>query len=69
MIINFKVVDVEFTKEQLEALLYRLESISSDEELYYDSIPENLQCSERAETSEEANVQKNFPCVASDNEL
>ena len=48
-------------RKEIEAVISRLESIKddidnilSDEQDYYDNIPENLQSSERAENSEEA---------------
>ena len=41
-------------QKQIEALKDQLESILWDEQSYYDSIPENLQYSSRAEESEEA---------------
>lgn len=39
---------------ELSGIKNRLESILSEEEMYYDNIPENLQGSERAEISEES---------------
>lgn len=41
-------------KSDLYNEISTLEDIKSDEESYYDNIPENLQYSQRAETSEEA---------------
>lgn len=41
-------------KDDLYALINELECIKDDEQYYYDNIPENLQCSQRAEDSEEA---------------
>ena len=41
-------------KDDLYSIIYDLESIKSDEEDYYDNIPENLQYSQRAEDSEQA---------------
>ena len=38
----------------LETAKGMLEEIRDDEQDYFDNIPENLQCSERAEASEEA---------------
>ena len=38
----------------LESIKSRLEDILADEEDYFENIPENLQSSMRAETSEEA---------------
>lgn len=38
----------------IEDIKYKLESILADEENYRDSIPENLQGSERYETADEA---------------
>ena len=38
----------------LEHIKSNIESILSDEENYFDNIPENLQCSIRGENSEEA---------------
>ena len=40
--------------EKIEALKSELENILMDEQEYYDNIPENLQCSSRAEDSESA---------------
>ncbi len=40
--------------EKLEDIRTKIEMIVSDEEEYFDNIPENLSCSERAEQSEEA---------------
>lgn len=41
-------------KDDLYSCINTLENIKSDEECYYDNIPENLQYSRRAEDSEEA---------------
>lgn len=41
-------------KDDLYSIIYDLENIKSDEEDYYDNIPENLQYSQRAEDSEQA---------------
>ena len=41
-------------KDDLYSIISDLESIKSDEEDYYDNIPENLQYSQRAEDSEQA---------------
>ncbi len=40
--------------DSIEDIKYKLESILADEENYRDSIPENLQGSERYETADEA---------------
>lgn len=40
--------------EEMEAIKNKLENICSDEEEYFDNIPENLQSSERASDSESA---------------
>ena len=41
-------------KDDLYSIISDLESIKSDEEDYYDNIPENLQYSQRADDSEQA---------------
>lgn len=41
-------------KDDLYSCISTLEDIKSEEESYYDNIPENLQYSQRAENSEEA---------------
>lgn len=41
-------------KDDLYATISELECIKDDEQYYYDNIPENLQCSQRADDSEEA---------------
>ena len=41
-------------KSDLNSIINTLENIKSDEESYYDNIPENLQYSQRAEDSERA---------------
>lgn len=41
-------------KDDLYAVINELECIKDDEQYYYDNIPENLQCSQRAEDSERA---------------
>jgi hypothetical protein len=45
--------------EEMEIIKSKLEAICSDEEEYFDNIPENLQSSERAGDSEEAIEQMN----------
>lgn len=41
-------------QEQIENVIIALEDVKTEEELYFENIPENLQGSERAERSEEA---------------
>ena len=45
---------IEAVKMQLEALSDDIDNILSDEQDYYDNIPENLQGSERASIAEDA---------------
>lgn len=46
--------EIENNINSLEIIKNNLESILSDEECYFDNMPENLQCSIRGEESEEA---------------
>ena len=45
---------IEAVKAQLDELSDRIDAILSDEQDYYDNIPENLQTSDRATMSEDA---------------
>lgn len=45
---------IENIKEDISVIMDRLREVLDDEQYYFDNIPENLSCSERAETSEEA---------------
>lgn len=45
---------VSTAKEKLEELQTSIESVRDEEQEYMDNMPENLQCSERYETAEQA---------------
>lgn len=53
------------SNEDLDNCINTLDSILWDEQNYYDNIPENLQYSERATTSEEAieNIEEALECL------
>ena len=46
--------EIEALIDELEDLKSRIESVQSDEQDYFDNMPENLQSSERGELAEEA---------------
>ena len=46
--------EIEALIDELDDLKARIESVQSDEQDYFDNMPENLQSSERGEMAEEA---------------
>ena len=46
--------EIETLIDELDDLKARIESVQSDEQDYFDNMPENLQSSERGEMAEEA---------------
>ena len=51
---NIRRKQIASIKEDISIIMDRLREVLDDEQCYYDNIPENLTCSERAEASEEA---------------
>jgi predicted RNase H-like HicB family nuclease len=60
-----KEINTVYDDDDLKGCIDTLENILDDEQNYYDNIPENLQYSQCAETSEEAinNIEEALECL------